>query len=74
MMDYSLVVEVDGAFESDESDVVVQVSWIVFRVDGHRHDVLFDVRIKLGLAVHVPLAESDAQVDRRVAVKTNPSY
>lgn len=65
--DSILVSEIDNSFEFDESDIVVEIARIVLGVNEDGDDVFFNVRIELGLAVDIPLAQSDAEIARIVS-------
>ena len=68
-----LVVGVDVSFEAEQGNVVVQIAGVVFRMDGHGHDVFLDLGEEFRLAVHVPLAQTDAQLGRLISAFKNNS-
>jgi len=62
-----LLSKVYVSFELDESDVVVQVSWVVFRMDDDADDILLYVRVEFRFTVDIPLSQTNSQVSRSVS-------
>jgi len=62
-----LLSKVYVSLELDESNVVVQVSWVVFRMDDDADDILLYVRVEFRFTVDIPLSQTNSQVSRSVS-------
>ena len=62
-----LLSKVYVSLELDESNVVVQVSWVVFRMDDDADDILLYVGVEFRFTVDIPLSQTNSQVARSVS-------
>ena len=62
-----LLSKVYVSLELDESNVVVQVSWVVFRMDDDADDILLYVGVEFRFTVDIPLSQTNSQVSRSVS-------
>ena len=62
-----LLSKVYVSLELDESNVVVQVSWVVFRVDDDADDILLYVGVEFRFTIDIPLSQTNSQVSRSVS-------
>lgn len=65
---YILVTKVDGSFKLDDGDIIVEVAWVVFRMNEDGDNIFFDMRIKFRLAIDVPLAQTNSQFSGSISV------
>lgn len=66
-----LVRKIDSSFKFDDSDIVVQIARIIFRMDQDGDDVFFNVGVKFGFAIDIPFAQSDTEITGIVSVYSN---
>lgn len=59
---FLLIVEVHESIEFHDCQIVVEVSIEEFIVNRHRNDTLLDVLEEFRFPIHVPFAETDAQL------------
>lgn len=71
MIMHVLVRKVDRAFKLYDSDIVVKVAWIVFRMNNNRDNVFLDVRVEFRFAVDIPFTQTHSQVTRSVSALSN---
>lgn len=63
-----LVSEINGTVEPDQSNIIVQISWIVFRMNENRVDVLLNMWVEFRLSVNIPFAQTNPQITRSVSI------
>ena len=50
---------VDISFESDQRDIVVEISRVEFVMDENVRGIKFGVSVEFGVVVHIPFSQTD---------------